>query len=154
MRKAAVAVLLVVAASAVAVFAQTDRAAVEKQIIAGERKINEAFAKGDVAGFQALVASDGYSVDAMGRMKASEFPKVIKDMKIASWDIDQSQILWVNNDVAIHTYRWTGKGTFQGQPFPSPAWASTVWMKKDGKWIAFFHQESPAMEMPKPPAKK
>ena len=49
-------------------------------------------------------------------------------------------------------YKWTGSGTFAGQPFPSTVYASTVWTKKGDKWIAVFHQESEAAKAA--PAKK
>jgi hypothetical protein len=34
-----------------------------------------------------------------------------------------------------------------------PAWATTVWTKRDGKWLAQFHQETEEGPPP-PPAKK
>jgi len=53
----------------------------------------------------------------------------------------------------LHLYRWTGKGTYQGQPLPSPTYASTVWANKGGKWQAVFHQETNAMTPPPAAAK-
>lgn len=126
-----------------------DRAAIEKQIVANERAVNEAFAKGDAKGFMAHVDKAGVSVDMMGVMKVTEFEKMLKDTKVESWNIAQSQFVWVNPQTVIHIYRWTGKGTFQGQPFPSPTWASTVWTTRDGKWVAIFHQETMAAPPPK-----
>jgi hypothetical protein len=66
-----------------------------------------------------------------------------KETKMSSWDISESKVQWVDANTAVHTYKWTGKGTYQGKPIPSPVWASTVWTKKSGKWNAVFHQESP-----------
>lgn len=129
-----------------------DRPAIEKQLVANERAVNAAFAKGDVKGFMSHIDKTGVSVDMMGVTKVSEFEKMIAQTKVESWNIDQSQFVWVNPQTAVHVYRWTGKGTFMGQPFPSPTWASTVWTSRDGKWLAVFHQETAAM--PAPPAKK
>jgi hypothetical protein len=42
------------------------------------------------------------------------------------------------------SYKWTGAGTFQGQPMPGTVYASTIWTKKGDKWVATFHQESEA----------
>ena len=129
----------------------------EKTIIANERAVNGAVAKADLAAFKEHVALDGWAVDSMmGRMSIADFVKgfdaMAKEMKISSWDITDSKVQWVDANTAVHTYKWSGTGTYQGQPIPSPAWASTVWTKKNGKWTAMFHQES--VSMGEPPVKK
>ena len=120
----------------------------EKTIIANERAVNDAFAKGDSAAFKALVAADGWAVDSvMGRAPVADmlkdFAGLTKELKITSWDITESKIVWVDATTAIHSYKWTAKGTDHGKPLVSPVWASTVWTKKSGKWMALFHHESP-----------
>ena len=110
-------------------------------------------AKGDLAGFKQHVSADGWSMDGMtGRMAVAEFikmfPQMTKDMKIASWDISDFKTVWVDANTAVLTYKWTGKGTYQGQPIPSPTWSSTVWAKRNGKWTAVFHQESAGAPAP------
>jgi ketosteroid isomerase-like protein len=131
------------------VAASNENAAAEKTIIANERAINDAVAKADVARFRSLVSDDSWAVDPMsGRMATSEFVKgfdeMKKNMKMTSWDLGESQVLWASPTVAVHSYKWTGQGTYQGQPIPSPVWASTVWAHRGGKWVAVFHQESNA----------
>jgi len=120
----------------------------EKTIIANERAVNDAFSKGDSAAFKALVAADGWAVDSvMGRAPVADmlkdFAGLTKELKITSWDITESKIVWVDATTAIHSYKWTAKGTDHGKPLVSPVWASTVWTKKSGKWMALFHHESP-----------
>jgi len=134
--------------------AAANRAATEKQIVASERAINEAFLKGDLKAFHANIAPDAVNVDMGGIMKASgpDFDKMLQATKLQTWNIDGSQFYWVNDTTVVHMYRWTGKGTYEGQAIPSPTWASTVWANKGGKWVAVFHQESLAMSPPAPPA--
>jgi len=120
----------------------------EKTIIANERAVNDAFAKGDSAAFKALVAADGWAVDSViGRAPVADmlkdFAGLTKELKITSWDITESKIVWVDATTAINSYKWTAKGTDHGKPLVSPVWASTVWTKKSGKWMALFHHESP-----------
>jgi len=126
----------------------------EKTIIANERAVNDAVAKANLAGFTQHVTADGWAVDRMeGRMAVADFIKgfdqMAKDMKISSWDITDSKVQWVDATTAVHSYKWTGQGTNQGQPMASPVWASTVWTKKNGKWMAVFHQESAGTPQPK-----
>ena len=134
-------------------------AATEKTLIANERAIQDAFAKGNRAGFEKFLARDGFSVDPMmGRMTTADmlktFEATVKDMKIASWTISDEKVLWADPNTAILNYTWTGKGTYQGQPLPSPMFATTVWTKRGGNWVAVFHQETNKMAAPPAPAKK
>jgi ketosteroid isomerase-like protein len=136
-------------------YAWAQDAQAEKTIVANERAISAAFAKGDAAAFKEHVAGDGWAIDPMmGLMSVADFLKgwdaMVKDMKIASWDITDSKVLWVDANTAVHSYKWTGQGTMSGQPIPSPTLCSTVWTKKSGKWSAVFHQET---LVPPPPKK-
>jgi hypothetical protein len=122
-----------------------DKAALEKVIIANEQKINEAVAKGDVSAFKALVTADGWSLDANGPMSVTDFEKNLKQVKIeAGWKISDTRVVWIASGTAVLLYKWTGSGTFMGQPLPSVAFVSTVWHRNGTKWVAAFHQESAA----------
>jgi hypothetical protein len=125
----------------------------EKTLVANERAINDAVEKGNVAAFTQYVAADGWSVDGTaGRMSVADFLKgfdqMTKGLKITSWDMTDSMVQWVDATTAVHSYKWTVKGTYQGQAMPSPVWVSTVWTKKNGKWMAMFHQESVVAPQP------
>jgi hypothetical protein len=163
--KMPVATVLMVSACAVGVFAQTsmqktpappaqemamDKAAIEKALIANETKINVAVEKHDAAGFNAIVASDGWTVDPMGPSPASDFAKMLPKIQVEpGWKITDTKVLWIDDNTAVLTYKWTGKGTMDGQPFPSPTWASTVYTKRGAKWTAVFHQETESAPPPK-----
>ena len=134
-------------------FAQANRDAIAKQIEANERAINTAIQKNDLAAFRALVADDGFALNGGGLMPVSEFVKVFNEFKLASFTIDQVKVMFVNDNAAIITYRFAGKGTFMGQPLPGPTLSSTVYANRGGKWMAIFNQETIATPPP-PPAKK
>jgi len=135
--------------------AGASHAAIEKQIIGNERAINEAVAKGDMKVFHASIASDAVGIDPAGISKVNtpDFDKMLLTTKIQSWNLDGSQFYWIGDTTVVHMYRWTGKGTYEGQPIPSPTWASTIWTNKGGKWMAVFHQETTAVPAPAPAAK-
>ena len=126
-------------------------AVAEQQIMATEQKVNDAVAKKDLKTFHMMVDTNGFGVDMMGVTKVADMDKMIQGGTITEQKLDQMKVIWISPDVAVLTYRWTGKGTFGGQPAPSPTYASTVYSKdKNGQWIARFHQES--MAAPAPPA--
>ena len=128
--------------------AQTDTAGATKQIQAMEQAINAAIQKGDATAFKANIADDAITMDGNGAMPIAEFLKVFGQFKVTSFAIDQSKVTFLNDTTAIHTYRWTGKGSMMGQAMSSPTWSSTTWVKRGGKWVAVFHQETIATATP------
>ena len=132
--------------------AQTDTAGTTKQIQAMEQALNAAIQKGDLNAFKANIGEDAVSMDGNGPMPIAEFLKEFNQFKVTSFSIDQAKVTFLNDTAAVITYRWTGKGTMMGQPIPSPTWASTTWLKRGGKWVAVFHQET--LATPPPPAVK
>ena len=120
------------------------RSAADTAIIANENKVADALMKKDKAAFTALVAADGWSIDGNGFMKNSEMATVIDQLVIKNYKISEEKVSWVDPNTAILAYKWTGSGTFGGQPFPAIVYASTVWTKKGDKWVAVFHQETEA----------
>lgn len=120
----------------------------ERALIANERRVNEAVVKNDMSTFNSLVAHDGMVADMSGFSKVAEFTKHVGQAQISTWDIADPRVYWVDESTAIVMYTWTGKGTWAGQPIPEKAYASTVWTERNGRWIAVFHQETAAVEMP------
>ena len=121
-----------------------EHSALDKALIANENKVADAMMKKDKAAFTSLVAANGWSVDGTGIMKTSELTGALDQLVIKSYKISGEQVSWVDANTAIVTYKWTGSGTFAGQPFPGTVYASTVWTKKADRWVAVFHQESAA----------
>ena len=145
--------LFVVLGCAAPAFAQAaSKTAIEKALIANENKVNEAVAKNDVKTFNDLVAADAVSADMGGFMKVADFAKNLDKMKISTWHIMDTKVLWIDDKSAIVTYTWMGKGTYMNEPIPETTIASTVWTERNGKWVAVFHQET--AKAPAPPVKK
>jgi len=130
-----------------------EHSAADKAIIANEEKVNDAFIKGDAATFKSLVAADAWAVDASGFSDMAAIDKMMADAKITESHMSGAKVLWADPSTAIITYKWTGKGTFMGQPV-KPAYVGSVWTKKGDKWVAVYHQETEAAPPPKPAPKK
>lgn len=69
----------------------------------------------------------------------------LDSFKLTKWDIVNPRVTWLDKDSAILLYTWTGTGTFGNQPGASRTLASTVWTKRNGKWLAVHHQETDLM---------
>jgi hypothetical protein len=116
----------------------------DKALLANERKLNDAVAKADKATFVSLVSPNAWSADNSGFMKVSDFVAMFDQVKVTNWSMSDEKVNWIDGNNAIVSYKWTGAGTFQGQPMPGTVYASTIWTKKGDKWVATFHQESEA----------
>jgi hypothetical protein len=121
-----------------------DRAALEKDLIDLEGKLIDVIVKGDVAAFQKMVSPDAFSTDGSGFVPTSEFAKMIPQFKVTSSKLTDTKVAWIDNRSAIVYYTWTGAGTMNGQPLPSPVLCSTIWTKREGRWVGVYHQESAA----------
>ena len=148
--KRTVAMMAGVLLCATVAWAQNNDAA-EKQLIANERMITEAVNRKDLKTFHAMVDPAGIGVDAVGFTRVSDMDKMFQQMNITESRIDQERVIWLSPDVAVVAYRWTGRGTYQGMPVPSPTYGSTIYAKqRNGQWLAKFHQESMALQTPPP----
>lgn len=144
--------LLTLAFAASATAQAPNRAALEKAILANEKAVNLAFEKGDLAGIQKHLLSEGVAVDPVGATPVPEMLKMLGDMKVQpGWKVESSRFLWLDDNTVMHIYKWTGKVTVMGQPLPSPTWSSTLWVLRNGQWKAGFHQETAAMAPPPTP---
>jgi Domain of unknown function (DUF4440) len=56
--------------------------------------------------------------------------------KLTTWDIVNPHVTWLGADSALVFYAWTGTGTFDEHPLAPTTLASTVWVKRNGKWRA------------------
>src|SRR5262249_33676148 len=110
--------------------------------------------KADAATMKTLIADDATATDVNGAMLVSDMYKMFPTltMKITDMTLTNMKFVWADDNTVVLSYTWTAKGTVNGQPIPSPTYASTVWTKRSGKWLAVFHQETTAA--PPPPVKK
>lgn len=124
-----------------------------ESIIANEKQLFEMLKKKDINGFKSLVASDGTVFGRNGRISMTDFNQFVfsPDYTVQSATVEDPQVMMIDKNVAIITYKTTGSQTYKGRSETGTAYASTVWVKRGEKWMAVFHQESmvPAPTAPK-----
>jgi ketosteroid isomerase-like protein len=146
LKKIAISLALVLLASALAL-GQTKRdSALETELIEMEKRGFEAWKNKDVKFYQETTTEAAYSVDRFGVLPHEQFLKAIGNhpCKVNSYNLDNFKVTRLNPDTALLTYRYTQDVVCLGKPEPSPIWASTLFSKRGGKWLAAFHQETPA----------
>ncbi len=62
---------------------------------------------------------------------------------IKSYAVDQFSFTLFNNDTALLTYHAQQDGTCGGKPIPSPAWVSSLYVRRNGHWQNALYQQTP-----------
>jgi hypothetical protein len=113
----------------------------EAMLIAREKEVWELIKKKDAQGFAAYLAEDQLYVNSQGVHSKAETVKGIAPEGPSDLTLDDWKVVMVDKDVAIVTYRATPKAEACG-PEPAVERDTTVWVKRGGKWLAVFHQDT------------
>ena len=115
---------------------------IEKAILAQEQALYEAVAKQDTASFQSLTVGDGAWTNSSGFIEMRLLAGDLSVFHISKFAIVNPHVKRLDDESALVVYARTGEGRFGDQPFAPTALASTVWVKRDGRWRAIHHQET------------
>lgn len=124
----------------------------EADAVAKEKAIWEALQKKDYTTFggmltedSILVATDGVH-DKAGIIK-SVTGWVPSDVTFSDW-----KFIPIDKDAGIIMYTLKYKGMMNGQEIkPQNQYCSSIWVNRNGKWLAIFHQETDVMTAPPTP---
>jgi len=119
------------------------KAQLQKKLAANETVLWNAWKNKDPKPFQTWLAPNAVMVGGEGvGMKAdvvqamAAMPCEIKSFTLSDW-----KLAMVNVDTALLTYKGMADGTCAGKPIPT-VWASSLWVNRKGRWMAFSHQET------------
>ena len=118
-----------------------------------ETKLWEAWKNHQAAPFQEAMSEDSILVGGTGvDAKAQAISEITgPECTITDYALSDFKVTMFDKDAAMLTYKATQHGTCGGMTVPATVVASSLWVKRGGKWYAVFHQESPAPEsMAKP----
>ena len=135
--------------------AQGGPAEVEAAIKKMENELWTAWKNKDTKPFEARLADDAITVDAMmGVTDKTTMVKSLTDQPcdVRSFSFADDKITWIDKDAVVYTYTATVDATCGGQKVPDKVYAGSVWAKRGAKWVGVFHQETPSIPIP-PPAK-
>jgi hypothetical protein len=106
--------------------------------IAREKQIWDAIKKKDYDRFASYLADDQIEVFAWGVNDKAGSVDGIKHANLSGAVLSDFKTLKINDDAVITMYMIKGGGDIS----PSGARASSLWAKRDGKWLAVYHQDT------------
>lgn len=142
--KRAVAALTLVAMTVAFASAQAQRETTdETEIVALEKKAFEAWKNKDKKFFEEHMAEDGQYLDQNGVGPKAQYIQAIIDNNctVNSYALDKTKVTMLSKEVALLTYKYTYDIVCGGKPEAGPLLASTLYVKRGGKWLIAFHQE-------------
>jgi len=124
---------------------------VEQKLTNSEKQLWEAWKNKDAAPFKQYLTDDSIMVDQTGIVHGKD--KALDGMAkmpcdVNSYTLGDTKVDWLDKDTALLTYKAESDATCGGQKVPPSVYASSIWVKKGGKWLANFHQETAAGQAP------
>jgi hypothetical protein len=122
------------------------RAQSQRIIIATERKLWEAWKNKDLKPFKASLSADSVMIMESG---VANKTTVIKGMEstpceVKSYELSDLKVTFFDSSTALLTYKSTQDATCGGEQVPAAAWSSSLYVRRNGKWLAASHQETTA----------
>lgn len=116
--------------------------AIQETLLAHERALHAAVAKADKGAFTSLVLPEGVWGNGRGFIPLNLLVNGLDGFQVPKWDIVNPHVTRLDENSAIVLYSWIETGTSQDRPLPPATIASTVWTRRNGKWLAALHQET------------
>ena len=116
--------------------------ALEATLLANERALHAAVQNADKAAFSTLVIPEGVWANSTGFIPLNLLVNGLQGFPVPKWDIVNPHVIRLDENSAIVNYSWIETGSVQDRPLPPATIASTVWTRRNGKWLAALHQET------------
>ena len=124
--------------------AKSDNDKVQGVIQALEKQGWEALKKQDAAALKRLTTEDFMAIFAdASRVDRDGLLKMLPDFRVTAYSIAAFQMIRLNADAAIITFRATYESTYKGESKKDDVQASSTYVRRSGKWLNIFYQESP-----------
>ena len=110
---------------------------------AREHRFWRTFQNKDVNGFRNMVTDDYLNIDYTGEVAtASEFAAAFSDFNVTDFKLSDFRLIQPTPVTAILVYHAQLHFTYKGTPGASDMISSTVWVKRQGRWLASHYQET------------
>ncbi|HYW73300.1 MAG TPA: nuclear transport factor 2 family protein [Pyrinomonadaceae bacterium] len=119
------------------------KAALLKKLQASETTLWNAWKDKDAKPFNSWLTPDAVMVGGTGVAGKKDVASAMASMpcEVKSFTLSDWKLTMIDVDHAFLTYKGMADGSCAGKPIP-PVWASSVWVNRKGKWMAFSHQET------------
>ncbi len=120
--------------------------AVKDCLVDLEKRSWVAWKGNDGAFFSDFLSDDHVEVGARGVLGKSDIVAGVGSAacKVESYALGEIKFTRIAEDAALLSYRAEQKTLCGGHAVPSPAWASSLYVKRGARWVNVFYQQTPA----------
>jgi ketosteroid isomerase-like protein len=118
--------------------------ALRDEIMAQERAGLDALKTGDVAAFADTMAEDAIFIDSHGPASKAEVVKNVAGFRPLQFTMTDVRFVGLSADSGLITYLLTESGTTHGKEFAAKVHVASLWLRRGGKWVCVFSQETAA----------
>ncbi|MDT5158354.1 MAG: hypothetical protein QOH51_2711 [Acidobacteriota bacterium] len=124
---------------------QADQPALKESLIKLEKQSWEAWQKRDGKFYQDFLSDDHLEVGGGGTGNKAEIVAFVGSPVciVKSYSVDNFNLTMFDAHTALLTYHAEQDTTCGGKPVPSPAWVSSLYVKRGKRWLNAFYQQTP-----------
>ena len=113
---------------------------------ARETALWEAWKNKQAAPMREAFSEDMVLVGDMGPESKAQVIQALTgpDCTVQDFSLSDFKLTLFDRDAALLTYKSTHHSTCGGRALPANVNASSLWLKRGGKWLVALHQETPA----------
>jgi hypothetical protein len=133
-----VGVLLAVGASV----AMADDAATITAVKAALAALDDAFARQDGDAIKRMTTADHIAITSYYGAPKSVAEQIasLSDLKFKETAVSEVAVTLFGSDAAAIMFTAKNEGTFKGRPLPSPVFVTSLFVKRDGRWLERLYQ--------------
>ena len=122
-----------------------DKSALQESLIKLEKQSWEAWKNRDGKFFQDFLADDHVDVGFGGTTNKSTVVSGVASPAcvVKSYTVDRFNVTVLDPHTALLTYHAAQDTTCGGKPVPSPAWVSSLYVKRGDRWQNALFQQTP-----------
>jgi len=121
-----------------------DENAVKEALIKLEKESWEAWKNHDSKFFEKFLSDDHVEIGFGGPTdKAAVVASVgSSSCTVKTYSVDRFELTILEANVAVLTYHASQETLCNGMPVPSPVWVSSVYLKREGRWLNVIYQQT------------
>jgi hypothetical protein len=135
--------VFLLATGSIASAESSEEAAIKEQLIKLEKQSWETRKNRDGKFFQEFLSDDHVEVGFGGLTNKAEVVAFVGSpvCTVKSYELDHFELKMLDKNTALLIYR-EAQDTVCHNPVPSPCWVSSLYMKRGGRWLNVFYQQT------------
>jgi hypothetical protein len=123
---------------------EADKHALRQTLVNLEKQSWEAWKSRDGKFYQSFLSDDHVELGSGGPFNKSSVVAFVGSpvCVVKSYEVDHFQVTVFDANTALLTYHAAQDTTCGGKPVPSPVWVSSLYVKRDGRWLNALYQQT------------